>query len=164
MPKRSTEALEASANAVLSRLLNKIAWGRKHPRDYGTGELLYITEAEVIRLVDLREGITMTQIAEQLGVSKPVISQVVTKLEQKGYLQRSVSEKHSNIRPVSLTDKGRTASQGFRYHQDRLHEHIKGVSPEELEAYIKVLSRLEDYIDDIHDELQQVLKLRRMRH
>jgi len=35
--KETLQLLEDQANATFTRVLNKIFWGRKYPRDYGTG-------------------------------------------------------------------------------------------------------------------------------
>lgn len=152
MTKRTKSSLEALANSTLSRLINKIVWGRKYPRDYGTGEPLFATEIEVVNQVALQDGITMTQLAEQLGVSKPAVSQVVNKLERKGYLLRKPSALHGSIRHISATPKGVIASRGLQRYQTQLHGHIAGITMVELTAYIKVLDRLEDFVDDLNDQ------------
>lgn len=154
MPQPTLQALETEANATFARLLNKILWGRKYPRDYGTGEKLHMAEIEIIDRIAQSEEVTMTLLAEQLGVSKAAISPLVNKLESKGYLGKTTAPHHSNIKHLALTAKGKTASRGVRKYQQRLHDCMKGVSKAELEAHIKLLSRMEDFIDDLHGELR----------
>jgi hypothetical protein len=47
MPKDTLEMLEDKADIAFSRLRNKILWGRKYPRDYGTGERLFMARIRV---------------------------------------------------------------------------------------------------------------------
>lgn len=157
MAKETLHVLENKANTVFGRLLNKILWGRKYPRDYGTGERLHMAEIEIIDRVAQGEETTMTLLAEQLGVSKAAISPLVNKLEKKGYLHKTTAAHHSNIKHLSLTPKGVIASRGVRRYQERLHNCLKGVSKAELEAHIKLLARMESFIDDLHVELLEEL-------
>ncbi|HEY3700308.1 MAG TPA: MarR family transcriptional regulator [Spongiibacteraceae bacterium] len=161
MRKDTIETLEGEANVAFSRLLNKILWGRKYPRDYGTGERLFMAEIEVLDRVASNDEVTMTQLADQLGVSKAAVSPTVNKLETKGYLAKTVSSNHGNIRHLSLTAKGKIASRGIRRYQQRLHRYLKGVNKTELEAHIKLLGRMESFIDNLHDELRTELNIER---
>jgi len=162
-PKDSLEMLAEKANEAFSRLFNKISWGRKYPRDYGTGELLHMAEIEVLDRIANGDDVTMTHLAEQLGVSKAAISPVVNKLEAKGYLAKTVSPHHSNVRYLSLTAKGKIASRGVKRYQQRLHRYLHGVSKSELEAYIKLLGRMEEFVDGLHDELRTEFNIERSR-
>ena len=53
--------------------------GRK-PKDYGTGDLLYIAEIHTITMVGNNHQINMTQLAEIMGVTRGAISQTIRKL------------------------------------------------------------------------------------
>jgi DNA-binding MarR family transcriptional regulator len=159
--KPTLQLLEDQANATFARVLNKIFWGRKYPRDYGTGERLHMAEIEIIDRVAQSDEINVTLLAEQLGVSKAAISPLVSKLEKKGYLHKTTAAHHSNIKHLSLTPKGKIASRGIRRYQDRLHRCLNGVSKAELEAHIKLLGRMEAFIDNLHDELREELNIDR---
>jgi DNA-binding MarR family transcriptional regulator len=163
MTKDTIKILEASAVESFYRLLNKILWGRKYPRDYGTGELLHMAEIEVIDQVANVSEVTMSRLAEELGISKAAISPVVNKLESKGYLIKTASKLHGNIRYLSLTAKGKIASRGVRAYRRRLYKYLKGVKKTEFEVLIKLLRQMEGFVDDLNEELRAELKIERMR-
>lgn len=161
MPRETIQLLEEEASAAFFRLLNKILWGRKYPRDYGSGELLHMAEAEILDRVGSAERATTTLLAEQLGVSKPAVSSLVNKLEAKGYLCKTTSAAHSNIKYLSLTRKGAKSRDGFRAYRDQLHGYLDGISKTELRGHINVLMRMESFIDDHHEQLKRDLNLKR---
>jgi DNA-binding MarR family transcriptional regulator len=161
MPRETIETLEDEASAAFFRLLNKILWGRKYPRDYGSGELLHMAEAEILDRVGGIQEPTTTLLADELGVSKAAISTLVNKLEDKGYLRKTTSTLHSNIKHLSLTKKGEKSRAGFRAYRDQLHNFLDGVSKAELRGHINVLLRMESFIDVLHDQLKEDLDLKR---
>lgn len=79
--------------------------GRK-PKDYGTGDLLYLTEVHTIIMVGKNKELNMTKLAEMMGVTKGAISQTIRKLSAKNLIvkQNSTNNKEFNLK---LTEKGR---------------------------------------------------------
>ena len=78
--------------------------GRK-PKDYGTGDLLYIAEIHTITMVGKNREINMTQLAEMMGVTKGAISQTIRKLVSKNFIIKSndINRKEINLK---LSKKG----------------------------------------------------------
>jgi DNA-binding MarR family transcriptional regulator len=78
--------------------------GRK-PKDYGTGDLLYIAEIHTITMVGKNREINMTQLAEMMGVTKGAISQTIRKLVSKNFMIKSndINRKEINLK---LSKKG----------------------------------------------------------
>lgn len=148
-------ALEEEASDTFFRLLNKIAWGRRYPRDYGTGELLFMGEAEVLDRVGSFEHTTVTRLADLLGVSKPAVSTMTRKLEKKGYLRKTAAP-DGKTRLLTLTPTGATARQGFRAYRDQLHHYLAGVGDDALGSHIEVMRRMERFIDDLHAPLKNL--------
>lgn len=79
--------------------------GRK-PKDYGTGDLLYLTEVHTIIMVGKNKELNMTKLAEMMGVTKGAISQTIRKLSAKNLIvkQNSTNNKEFNLK---LTEKGK---------------------------------------------------------
>jgi len=79
--------------------------GRK-PKDYGTGDLLYVTELHTIIVVAGNEEVNMTQLAEIMGVTKGAISQTIRKLVHKNLIIKTNinNKKEINLR---LSERGR---------------------------------------------------------
>ena len=161
MPRETIQSLEDEASDAFFRLLNKILWGRKYPRDYGSGEPLYMAEAEILDRVGSEDSATTTALAEQLGVSKAAVSTLVNKLEAQGYLRKTTSAAHSNIKHLSLTKKGDKSRDGFRAYRKQLHGYLDGIGKSELRGHINVLLRMESFVDDLHEQLKEDLNLKR---
>lgn len=77
--------------------------GRK-PKDYGTGDLLYLTEIHTITMIGKNREINMTRLAEIMGVTKGAISQTLRKLVHKNLISKeSINKKEFNLK---LSEKG----------------------------------------------------------
>lgn len=102
----------------------------------------------IYRLIEKKEKLTTTNIAKELGVSPPSVSEMLKKLDRKGYL------KYAPYREVTLTKKGRQlGSTILRKHRlierfldtlglskDRIHEEackLEHSVSEELEKIIE---------------------------
>jgi DNA-binding MarR family transcriptional regulator len=83
----------------------------RRPKDYGTGDLLYITEIHTIAMIGKNHQVNMTQLAELMGVTKGAISQTIRKLVSKNYIMKSntVNRKEINL---TLSDKGQLVYKG----------------------------------------------------
>jgi DNA-binding MarR family transcriptional regulator len=92
--------------------------GRK-PKDYGTDDLLYITEIHTITMIGKTHQVNMTQLAELMGVTKGAISQTIRKLVSKNYIIKSntVNRKEVNL---SLSEKGQIVYKGQESFQREL--------------------------------------------
>jgi DNA-binding MarR family transcriptional regulator len=92
--------------------------GRK-PKDYGTGDLLYVTEIHTITMVGKNREINMTQLADMMGVTKGAISQTIRKLVHKKLILKSntTNRKEFNLR---LSEKGHIVYKGQEAFQKEL--------------------------------------------
>jgi DNA-binding MarR family transcriptional regulator len=78
--------------------------GRK-PKNYGTGDLLYIAELHTITMVGNNHEINMTRLADIMGVTRGAISQTIRKLVNKNLIIKSnlTNKKEINLK---LSEKG----------------------------------------------------------
>ncbi len=148
------EQLKLEANEQLLRLTNKMLWGRKHPRDYGTGELLYMSEIEVINEVGQYPDINLTELSSVLGVTKATLSPIVNKLEQRGYLSKRQAPNNSKVRLLSLKAKGGKARKGMAAYAMKFNEYMGDVTERELKIYIRLLNKMEMFVDEVDRELR----------
>ncbi len=119
----------------------------------GNDEKLYPSEIHVIAAVGSGQATQVTVLSHKFGITKGAVSQVVNKLSNKGYLQK-VS--HGKEIILSLTPKGQMA---FDI-QDKLHRQIEtdfvqylgGLSPEEIESFLEIMGKIEEYIDSFLNE------------
>ncbi len=90
---------------LFTRILHLYSVIDKKPKDFGTGDLLYVSEIHAIHYIGGNPEINMTQLAEISGVTKGAISQIVKRLVRKQYiaLYKTKNKKEVNLR---LSDKG----------------------------------------------------------
>ena len=71
---------------------------------HGTDRLPYITIL-YMDLIGFNPGITSSQIAEMLGVTKATVTSTVNRLVEKGYVVRERSEDDGRVRNLRLSDR-----------------------------------------------------------
>lgn len=155
MSQDQLEHLKFEATEQLLRLTNKMMWGRKRPRDYGTGELLYMSEIEVINEVGEHPEINLTELSDILGVTKATLSPIVNKLEGKGYLAKQQSPENSKVKHLVLQAKGLKAREGMATYAMKFNEYMDDVTESELKTYIRLLGKMEMFVDDVDQELRK---------
>lgn len=96
---------------LVYRAHRRLADLERHPRDYGTGELLFSSDIHTVEAVARRPGCSLTQLASALGVSKPAASKFVRKLIRLGYLAKGMQANNAKELSLSLGEKGRQATQ-----------------------------------------------------
>jgi DNA-binding MarR family transcriptional regulator len=94
--------------------------GRK-PKDYGTGDLLYLAEIHTITMVGKNKEINMTQLADMMGVTKGAISQTIRKLVSKNFITRSNDNNRKEIN-LKLSEKGLVVYRGQESFQKELFD------------------------------------------
>jgi len=100
--------MNAELHAIIDlfiRILHLYSVLDKKPRDYGTGDLLYVSEIHAIHAIGSNPEINLTQLAELSGITRGAISQTVKRLVGKRYIARYKvrNKKEVNLR---LSDKG----------------------------------------------------------
>jgi DNA-binding MarR family transcriptional regulator len=86
--------------ALFLRVVNKYHALEKLPQQHGARGSLHHSERHMLDTIALRPELNITEHAAALGVTKGAISQVVKKLESKGFLRRI--KKVSNDKAVYL--------------------------------------------------------------
>lgn len=151
---KETEKLKLETIERLFRVTNKMLFGRKHPRDYGTGELLYMSEVEIIRELGHSDGITLSELSAKLGVNKATLSPIVNKLERRAYLSKTPSPHNAKYKMLSLTEKGLKAVEGMSLYGGKFADYMREVPAEELSHYVSFLDRVEMFLDDVDKDLR----------
>ncbi len=114
------------------------------PKDYGTGEKYSLTEVHTVTHIEEHPGITVTQMAEELGRTKSAISQIITKLEKKKLVYRAYGKEDGKKVFLSVTPSGRELSIAHKQYdiknviefQNELRKHF---SEEELDTFYRVM-------------------------
>jgi len=136
---------------TFARVIDKYSNMFKRPMDYGTGNLLFPSEMDALGLVGRSQGITVTELAGTLGVTKGAASQTTTKLVKKGFIRKSKDPRNMKRTQMYLTEKGELA---FQYHERfqaiydaHIRNELEKLTPKEL-AFLKAWFRkMETTID-----------------
>jgi DNA-binding MarR family transcriptional regulator len=92
----------------------------RKPKDYGTGDLLYLTEIHTITVVAANKEINMTRLAEIMGVTKGAISQTIRKLVNKNLIIKQNSDKSKREYNLLLSEKGKIVLDGQKSMQKEI--------------------------------------------
>ncbi|MBE6906333.1 MarR family winged helix-turn-helix transcriptional regulator [Marasmitruncus massiliensis] len=117
-------------------------------RSFGTDHVLFLSEIHLIDYIGSHRDCYISEIARELQVTKGAISQMVKKLERKGYLIKAVDTGNKTRMVVRLSAKGQIAFDGHcRYHNrlDRdLANALQDFTDEETAAVCQFLKRMEE--------------------
>ena len=137
--------------AHITRIIVKAFELEKIPRDFGTGDLLYHSEIHTVHAIGSNPGMNITQLAAMLGVTKGAISQVVSKLSQKGLVDRYKEPKNKKQVLLALTPKGQNAYAGhIEYHKkigDAFFTEVGAMTDEQLAFLNLFFGKFETFID-----------------
>ncbi len=137
---------EASEKFI--RVLNKFYELEKARFDFGTEQLLSPSEIHTVVAIGKNKDINVTGLSKQQGITKGAVSQMLSKLEKKGLVQREKKGDSAREVVVSLTDKGQQAFEGHeRFHYEMYVDFIQAFSIEEFAVLDKLTDKLEFFVD-----------------
>ncbi len=90
----------------IGRLIIRLKQLERTPRKYGGAGALTPSEVHVIDAIGCGHGISMGKLAAYLGVSKGAVTQIVKRMESKGFVERSTNPDDFRSVIVSLKEKG----------------------------------------------------------
>jgi DNA-binding MarR family transcriptional regulator len=138
------------------RLSIKLFVVMKQPKKFGTDSLLYASEIHTLEMIGKHPGITVTELAEQLGISKSALPKIIHKLIQKDLVYRYQETGNKKNILLELTAKGLIAfQQHFEFHQTfdvGIMQKINSLTPEEYLFFSDILQELEQYVDRVEQE------------
>lgn len=121
------------STAVVTSFLEK-------PRKYTADDSLYMREVHFVVALGHKDQPTMSEMAERLDVTPGAVTQMVTRLEKKGYVMRSKSSRDKRQTTLSLTEKGRQLCENHIAYDRQEHiaisKRLAECSDEDLEQFI----------------------------
>lgn len=143
----------------LLTVIYKFSENDKQTRYYGTDTPLFSSEIHMIRAIKEQEGIHITGLANKLGVTKGAVSQIVNKLDKKGFITKETDLNNKSKLIIKLTPKGEIADANHvKLHKkfDALINNIlKEASNEEIKFLKNFLNKVEDQIEDFEEKLTE---------
>jgi len=155
---KSTSQVFEELLRVLDRVVTKLSAIQQTPREYGTGVPLYGSEIHTIQAIGKSTGINVTQLAEKMGVTKGAVSQMVSKLVEKGMVRKTRTQNNAKEVVLELTELGRI---GFRNHEsfdmkvlDSVREYCGSDLETKLDTFLSVMTDF-DAILTLHEQRHQ---------
>jgi DNA-binding MarR family transcriptional regulator len=120
------------------------------PRKLGTETDLSGSEIHLIAVVGQKEGLSVTDLAKHLGITKGAVSQTLKKLDGKGLVVKETDPTNTSRITVSLSTKGKVAY----YSHLQWHETVDGgfrdyfvhLPEEKIRFLEEFLSNLEQFL------------------
>ncbi len=95
------------------------------------------TQVDIIMRLALHGQAGMSQMADELAVSKEHITRAVNSLTERGLVVKARSKENFRMVEASLTDDGRTLARSIRMASiERLNKRLAGITPEDRDALI----------------------------
>ncbi len=143
---------DSTVKVISRQLLNTVEQFNKYDkkaRNFGTDHKLYFSEIHLIEFIGKHPNCHVSGIAEGINVTKGAISQMVKKLERKGFLFKTIDADNKSRTLVFLTKKGQKAFEEHqKYHEylaNLVNEALDGFSLKEIKAIYKFLNKMEYY-------------------
>lgn len=140
--------LEGEVTTAMLRVFEKVHRNRRLARDYGTGDHLTMVEAEVCQLIGSTDGISPSDLADRIGVSRPAVSQALNRLRARGLINVETPPDNGKARVVSVTETGATVAKGVtELHRQMSRAVYSGT--DDLEAFLGLFERLNAFFAEV---------------
>lgn len=143
----------------LLTVIYKFIENDKQIRYYGTDTPLFSSEIHMIRAIKEEEGIHITGLANKLGVTKGAVSQIVNKLNKKGFITKETDLYNQSKLIIKLTPKGEIAdSNHVKLHKKfdtLINDILKDASNEEVAFLRNFLNKVEEQIEDFEEQFTE---------
>lgn len=102
------------------------------------------------------EGISNRGLARKLDIRPPSLSQWLDKLEEEGEIERRRDDRDARKTRIHLTDRGRALAKVSLEREENRPGLFQGaLSQEELESFIKISGKLQDFLDEKKKEVPE---------
>lgn len=120
---------------------------------------LSISELHMLDIVG-RAGCTVTDIAQNMGISMPSATIAVKKLEKKGYVTKERDADDARKVVIRLTIEGRKAEAAHRwFHRQMVHNVEKAVPAQDQKALLYAVRELNVFFTQKAHELEEAYKM-----
>jgi len=109
--------------------------------------VLHFAEIHAINFIGVYKKISVTELSQHLGVTKGTVSSLVSKLENKNYVNKSNNMNDGRSFLLALTEKGETVREGFKKYQKEFYSKFsKSFSFGQFAVFNEFLVLLETYL------------------
>jgi len=113
-----------------------------------------LTTKQVLLLELIKAGVASTKdLADKLNVSTSAVSQLLNKLEDKGYVVRFINPKNRREIVLNLADKANQYFDDLAFLKDEINREVYGkLSLEDLKQLTKILEKLQVIAKEERDD------------
>ena len=147
-PRRERARLEGEVSTAMLRVFDKVQRSRRLTRDYGTGDRLSMVEAEVCQVIGATDGISPSDLADRIGVSRPAVSQALNRLRERNLVTVETSPDNGKARIVRVTATGATVARGVTDLHRQMARAVYAEAPD-LEVILQLFERLDAFFADV---------------
>lgn len=146
--------LKALLNDILKNLFFKILRIQERSVSQLTDDTISRTEMHALEVIQDTTDVTLTQLAEALGITKATASVCVSRLVKKDYLEKIKVKKDKRKSVLRLTGRGEHCCAKHREFHDRMVGRLLGeFQMAEYPEVVRGLGALSAFFDDIEREL-----------
>lgn len=120
------------------------------PRNFGTEDNLTSSEIHMIEVVGLNEGLSVTELARRLGITKGAVSQTLKRLDEKSLIVKEADSSNSSRITVNLSTKGKVAYfSHMQWHEEMdggFRNYFVNLPEEKIKFLEEFLSILEKFL------------------
>lgn len=113
----------------LYKAMSKFAVVERQPMNFGVGIALCSSEIHTLDAVDKHDGVGVTELAEELEITKGAVSQTISKLESKQLLTKEQDPLHRSRVIIRVTPLGSVACKNHvAFHKEHDKHFVKYVA------------------------------------
>lgn len=128
---------------LLLAVATRMAELKKGIMDSTECDNLSVAGLQYVEVIADRQSMTMAELSQHMGVSKPSITSMVAKLVDAGLVQKEQSWDDRRVYNVCLTDKGERIIAQHRATFEAFAEHAaEKLSADELDALLLLLAKI----------------------
>ena len=131
---------------IVSLFFNVARLSRNIPGTKGNDLLPFIGQYRCLLLLENSGPMNQKGLADALQIRPASLGELLVKLEEKGLIRRTPSEKDRRSLIVSLTDSGKEQLRDFHRQREQAYcDMLTALSTEEKEQFYQILSKIQDY-------------------
>lgn len=153
----NTKDLYGQIIAAVLRILNQMNQMEDMPKSFGTDVQIHPSEIHTIAAIGDRPGCNISELAKELGIAKPSVTEIVQKIEGKKLIEKYKLPNNKKEVRIKLSPKGSTAYNGHaEFHAEmysKIYSHMKKLPKESLNEFKAALDNISSFLDgEIREE------------
>jgi len=128
----------------------------KTPRTYADGIKVFPSQIRTIVMIGHFPGINLTELSQQLDITKASASESISKLVENGLVRKSRDAGNSKEVILHITEKCRVVLEDIDNQHEKMFKEFKSILTElhetDFDLVIRVLKKIESYLDQFIKE------------